>query len=94
MAVKVPSKSDHEEDSWILASVVAYDRKCQTYTVQDEDDIGAGRVVLSIPCSDVRRLDDNAEHLKRGDIVFAVFPEVSEKIVVHYRTNELSSIWA
>lgn len=77
MAIKVRSKSKNDSDSWILGSILAYDRKSQIYAVQDEDDVGGGRVVLSIPFVDVRRLEDTASEMKRGDHVFAVFPETT-----------------
>ena len=32
---------------------------------------------MSLPLSDVRRLDDVSTHLRRGDSVLAVFPETT-----------------
>lgn len=44
------------------------------YEVQDEDD--TSRVML-LNYHDVRRLEDSAAHLRRGDHVLAVFPETT-----------------
>lgn len=70
VAAKV-SKSD-ENGSWILGNVLKYED--DTFSIQDEDD--ATRV-MSLPVTDVRRLEDTAVHLKKGDKVIAVFPDTT-----------------
>jgi hypothetical protein len=44
------------------------------YTIQDEDD--SSKIVTLAYC-DVKRLDDNADYYRRGDMVLAVFPETT-----------------
>lgn len=63
-----------EDGSWILGNVLDYDPKSQTYAVQDEDDVSR---VLTLPYQNVKRLEDTAQHLRRGDAVMAVFPETT-----------------
>lgn len=62
----------NENGSWILGNVLSVDEN--TYDVQDEDD--AARTV-TLSHVDVRRLEDSASHLRRGDNVLAVFPETT-----------------
>lgn len=64
VAAKV-SKSN-ENGSWILGCPTEYDAMSDTYIVQDEDD--ASRVMM-LSSADVRRLDDSAAHLRKGDNV-------------------------
>ncbi len=45
-----------------------------TYVVQDEDDSNR---IITLKSSSVKRLDDSAGHLKKGDKVLAVFPETT-----------------
>ena len=59
----------------ILGNVIGVDESNNTYVVEDEDDESRTSVVL--PFHDVRRLEDSAEHLRRGDSVLAVFPETT-----------------
>ena len=44
------------------------------YEVQDEDDSSR---VLKVDSSDIRKLDDVSQILRRGDRVLAVFPETT-----------------
>lgn len=73
---KVAAKitKEYEDGGWILANVLDYDPRSQTYEVQDEDDINR---VMTLPFGDVRRLEDTCAHLRRGDAVLAVFPETT-----------------
>eukprot|EP01035_Chromulina_nebulosa_P019024 gene19024-24844_t len=64
----------NEDGSWILANVLDVDYQTQTYEVQDEDDMNR---IVTLPFSEVRRLDDNASRFKRGDKVLAVFPDTT-----------------
>lgn len=73
VAAKAPAKGD-EEGAWILGNVLEYDAKGQMYAVQDEDDVSR---VMTLAFSDVRRLEDSSAHLRRGDKVYAVFPETT-----------------
>ena len=57
------------------ANVTSVDNSSSTYVVEDEDDESRTSVALSF--QDVRRLEDAAEHLRRGDSVLAVFPETT-----------------
>lgn len=68
------SKSSDEESSWILGNVLQYDLKSHSYVVQDEDDVNR---VMQLPFANVKRLEDTAQHLRRGDRVLAVFPETT-----------------
>ncbi len=72
VAAKV-SKSN-EDGSWILGNVLEYDPKSQCYEIQDEDDVSR---VMILGFSDVRRLEDASQSLRRGDPVLAVFPETT-----------------
>lgn len=63
-----------EDGSWILATVVEYDQPSNTYFVQDEDDPNR---TIHLVYEDVRRLEDISSHLRRGDLVLAVFPETT-----------------
>jgi hypothetical protein len=62
----------NENGSWILANIVSVHDG--SYEVQDEDD-PTRTVILSY--ENVRRLEDTASHLRRGDSVLAVFPETT-----------------
>lgn len=62
------------EIAWILANVLDYDPVQQMYELQDEDDVHR---VVCLPFGDVKRLEDGAAHLHRGDNVVAVFPETT-----------------
>jgi hypothetical protein len=73
VAAKVSKQTD-EEASWILGNVLDYNHTTLTYEIQDEDDISR---VMSLPSTDVKRLDDSSSHLRRGDSVMAVFPETT-----------------
>lgn len=73
VAAKAPAKGD-EDDAWILGNVLEYDAKSQMYAVQDEDDVSR---VMALSFPDVRRLEDTSSHLRRGDKVYAVFPETT-----------------
>ncbi len=59
---------------WILANVLDYDANNQMYELQDEDDVN--RVVV-LGFREVKRLEDGAAYLRRGDHVLAVFPETT-----------------
>eukprot|EP00981_Chlorochromonas_danica_P013910 scaffold7068_cov179-Ochromonas_danica.AAC.10 len=72
VAAKV-SKSN-EDGSWILGNVLDYDPRNQVYAIQDEDDVNR---VVQLHAQDVRRLEDTAAALRRGDDVLAVFPETT-----------------
>lgn len=63
-----------ENGSWILANVLDYDPNNQTYELQDEDDLNR---VIYLNFAEVKRLEDGAAHLHRGDSVLAVFPETT-----------------
>lgn len=65
------SKED-TESAWILGNIVDFDGTI--YEVQDEDEVAK---TVKLPFSDVKRLEDTASHLKRGDIVLAVFPDTT-----------------
>ena len=69
MAAKL-SKSDE----WVLANVITCDIHNQQYEVHDEDD---QRKVVRLPFSSVRRLEDNASDIRRGDVVCCVFPDTT-----------------
>ena len=64
----------NENGSWILANTMDYDAALQSYELQDEDDTNR---ILRMGFQDVKRLDDTAAHLRRGDNVLAVFPETT-----------------
>ena len=66
--------NNNGEDGYILGNVLDYDSNLQTYEVQDEDDVNR---VLYLNYTDVKRLEDSAAHLRRGDAVLAVFPETT-----------------
>lgn len=73
VAAKV-SKQTNEEGCWILGNVLDYNHTTLTYEIQDEDDISR---VMTLPSTDVKRLDDSSSHLRRGDSVMGVFPETT-----------------
>lgn len=58
-----------------IANITSVDNSSSSYVVEDEDDESRTSVALSF--QDVRRLEDTAEHLRRGDSVLAVFPETT-----------------
>jgi len=64
----------NENGSWILANTLDFDPSTQTYELQDEDD--ANRI-MQLGFNEVKRLEDTAAHLRRGDNVLAVFPETT-----------------
>lgn len=67
-----------ENGSWILASVVSYNKQTDTYQVQDEDE--ATTKIFELPSSRIRRLYDEdceANDLQKGDRVLAIFPETT-----------------
>jgi len=64
----------NENGSWILGSILEYNVKTMIYEVQDEDDPNR---VMTLHMNDVKRLEDSAAHLRRGDHVLAVFPETT-----------------
>lgn len=64
----------NENGSWILANTLDYDAATQVYELQDEDDINR---IMHLNYSEVKRLEDTAAHLRRGDSVIAVFPETT-----------------
>lgn len=72
VAAKV-SKSN-ENGSWILGNVLEYDVLNSVYIVQDEDDTSRS---MRLRDTDVKRLDESAVHLKKGDKVLAVFPDTT-----------------
>jgi SAGA-associated factor 29 len=72
VAAKV-SKTN-ENGSWILGNVLEFDSNTHFYEIQDEDDVSR---VMSLYFLDVKRLDDSASYLRRGDEVLAVFPETT-----------------
>mmetsp|Transcript_24690 Transcript_24690/g.79856 ORF Transcript_24690/g.79856 Transcript_24690/m.79856 type:complete len:278 (-) Transcript_24690:499-1332(-) len=67
-----------ENGSWILASVLSYNRRAGTYQVQDEDD---ATKVIELAASRIRRLNDDGDNtahdLQKGDRVLAIFPETT-----------------
>ena len=67
-----------ENGSWILASVLHYNRRATTYQVQDEDDASK---LIELPASRIRRLyddrDSTTHDLQKGDRVLAIFPETT-----------------
>mmetsp|Transcript_16393 Transcript_16393/g.66254 ORF Transcript_16393/g.66254 Transcript_16393/m.66254 type:complete len:266 (-) Transcript_16393:523-1320(-) len=67
-----------ENGSWILASIVSYNRRTTSYQVQDEDD---ATKIVELPASRIRRLhnesDDATRDLQKGDRVLAIFPETT-----------------
>jgi len=65
-----------DDGKWVLANVLSYDHRTLLYAVQDEDDT-ASAVATPLPMCEVKRLDDSAAHLKKGDLVLAVFPETT-----------------
>lgn len=66
--------NNNGEDGYILGNVLDYDANLQTYEIQDEDDVNR---ILYLNNSSVKRLEDSAAHLRRGDPVLAVFPETT-----------------
>ena len=60
--------------SWILGNVTAYEPQNGCYIVQDEDDTSRH---LRLHARDVKRLEDSASHLCKGDAVLAVFPDTT-----------------
>lgn len=65
-----------DDGNWVLANVVSYDAKTGIYDVQDEDDT-ASPVITPLPACEVKKLDDSGAHLKKGDLILAVFPETT-----------------
>mmetsp|Transcript_8182 Transcript_8182/g.8346 ORF Transcript_8182/g.8346 Transcript_8182/m.8346 type:complete len:230 (-) Transcript_8182:211-900(-) len=63
-----------ENGGWILANILEYNSTTCTYVAQDEDD--ASRV-MTLPLSDVKRLEDSAAHIQKGDKVISVFPDTT-----------------
>lgn len=61
-------------DEWILANVVSCDTSSQQYEVHDEDD---AKKIVKLPFTFVRRLEDNASDIRRGDVVHCVFPDTT-----------------
>lgn len=72
VAAKV--KQSLEEICWILGNVIDYNSTTKTYEIQDEDDVCR---VMTMRETEVKRLDDSSNHLRRGDSVLAVFPETT-----------------
>jgi hypothetical protein len=66
--------NNNGEDGYILGNVLDYDANLHTYEIQDEDDVNR---VLYLNNTNVKRLEDSAAHLRRGDSVIAVFPETT-----------------
>ena len=60
--------------SWILGNVTAYDPQSSCYIIQDEDDTSRH---MRLHARDVKRLEDSASHLRKGDAVLAVFPDTT-----------------
>lgn len=73
---QVAAKANRDEDDgqWILANVIDFDPRNMCYVVQDEDDPNR---VLTLPVHEVKRLEDRSSHLRRHDLVLAVFPETT-----------------
>ena len=63
-----------ENGSWVLGNITDFDSTNNVYHVQDEDDVTK---IYQLHSIDVIRLDDNQSHLRRGDLVLAVFPETT-----------------
>lgn len=63
-----------KSDEWILANVVSCDAMTKHYEVHDEDD---AKKIVRLPFYLVRRLEDNASDIRRGDIVYCVFPDTT-----------------
>eukprot|EP01041_Mallomonas_annulata_P001112 gene1112-2162_t len=63
-----------ENGAWILANVLEYNASTSTYIIQDEDDVAR---VITLPARDVKRLEDSASHIRKGDRVIAVFPDTT-----------------
>jgi len=64
----------NENGSWVLGNIVDYDINSGYFDVQDDDDVN---MLRRLSDRDVRRLDDSCSHLKKGDVVYAVFPETT-----------------
>jgi len=64
----------NENGSWILANTLDFDVASQIYELQDEDDTNR---TMQLGFAEVKRLEDSAAHLRRGDLVLAVFPETT-----------------
>lgn len=62
----------NENGSWILGNVIDFNGK--EYEIQDEDDVS--RTTL-LSFNEVRRLEETATNLRKGDPVLAVFPETT-----------------
>lgn len=71
---QVAAKVSSESGSWILANTLDYDTTTLMYELQDEDDINR---VMQLGYNEVKRLEDSAAHIRRGDLVLAVFPETT-----------------
>lgn len=63
-----------DDGQWILANVIEFDPHNLCYVVQDEDDPNR---VLTLPIHEIKRLEDRSSHLRRHDLVLAVFPETT-----------------
>lgn len=74
MAAKLNKTLD--DGNWVLANVLNYDPKTKLYDVQDEDDT-ASPVITPLPACEVKKLEDSGAHLKKGDLILAVFPETT-----------------
>lgn len=61
-------------DGWILGNVTAYEPHNGCYIIQDEDDTSRH---LRLHARDVKRLEDSASHLRKGDAVLAVFADTT-----------------
>jgi hypothetical protein len=57
-----------------LGNITDYDSVNSVYLVQDEDNTSRTMRLLNV---DVRRLEDSASHLRKGDHVLAVFPDTT-----------------
>jgi hypothetical protein len=75
VAAKDPTKTDNDDGSWILASILEINHQHGFYVVQDEDDMV--RVGLKLAFRDVRKLEDSGAYLNKGDPVLAVFPDTT-----------------
>jgi hypothetical protein len=87
------TKSGEETEGWILGNVLSYDINRETYEVQDEDD---PKRILKLSFQQVRRLEDTAIDINRGDRVMGVFPETTSfyraTVVKSPKTPESSGV--
>ena len=74
----------NENGSWILGNIIEYHAAQPLYEVQDEDDINR---LMHLPVDNVKRLEDSALHLRKGDRVLAVFPETTSFYRAHVVKN-------